>query len=66
VFGRDRMDRPGEREIKRLLGQTMKRMSVSQRMLRIASKCHSGKIDGRMSRSKWENWLAGVLGVEVI
>jgi len=44
----------------------MKRMSVSPGMLRIASKCHSGKIDSRMSRSKWENWLAGVLGVEVI
>mgnify|MGYP000622047985 FL=1 len=60
------MDRPGEREIKRLLGQTMEKTSVPLRMSKVASKRHPDKIDGRMSKSKWEKWLVGVLGVQLV
>ena len=63
---RDRMDRPGEREIKRLLGQTMEKTAVPLRMSKIVSKRHPDKIDGRMSKDKWENWLVGVLGVQLV
>ena len=72
---RDRMDRPGERESKRLLCQTMEKTSVPLRMSKVASKRHPDKIDGRMSKGKWEigllgcwayNWFLNLVGYGTI
>ena len=59
---RDRMDKPGEKEIKRLLGQTLEKKSVPLRMSKVVSKRHPDKIDGRLTLKKWIDWLAGTLG----
>ena len=63
---RDRMDKPGEKEIKRLLGQTLEKKSVPLRMSKVVSKRHPDKIDGRLTLKKWIDWLAGTLGAQVV
>jgi len=44
----------------------MEKASVQLRMSKIASKRYPDKIDRRIGKDKWGNWLAGVLDVQVV
>lgn len=59
---RERMDRPGEGEIKRLLGKNTVQTPVTFRASRVLEKRHPDCLRGRMSPEAWKTWLCAVLG----
>ena len=61
---RSRMERPGEKEIKRLLGRCAPRVVVPLRSSKLRHKRHPDLITGRMSLQRWSGWLSSVFGTE--
>jgi len=62
---RERMNRPGEREIQELMGTRVKQDAPDYRASRNPAKKHPDNLSGRLSRAKWSSWLKCVLGDEV-
>jgi len=64
---RERMDRPGEREIQELIGKRVKQDAPDYRASGNPAKKHLDNLSlgGRLSRAKWSCWLKCVLGDEV-
>ena len=62
---RERMDRPGEREIQELMQKRVKQDAPDYRASRNPAKKHPDNLSGRLSRAKWSSGLKRVLGDEV-
>jgi len=62
---RERMARPGEREIEERMGKRVKQDAPDYRASRNPAKKHPDNLSGRLSRAKLSCWLKCVLGDEV-
>ena len=62
---RERMGRPGEREIQELMGKRVKKDAPDYRAFRNPAKNHPNNLCGRLSCAKWSCWLNRDLGDEV-
>jgi len=62
---RERMDRPGEREIRELMGKRVEQDDPEYRAFRNSAKKHPDNLSGRLSRAKWSCWPKRVLGDKV-
>ena len=59
---RQKMDRPGEKEIQRLMGKRIDTKVSADRASRHKSKRHPDKIDARLSHRKWIDWITTLKG----
>ena len=62
---RDRMERPGEKEIQRLLGKRIDSRPSETRASKLKQKRHPDKICAKLSDQKWEAWLTAIGGKEL-
>ncbi len=59
---RSRMERPGEKEIQRLLGKRIESHPAETRSSKNKQKQHPDKICAKLSDSKWERWVTSMGG----
>jgi hypothetical protein len=59
------MERPGEKEIQRLLGKRIDSRPSAMRASKLKQKRHPDKICAKLSDQKWEAWLTAIGGKEL-